>query len=270
MDRRSPKKTPAVKKAPTVKKVPQGPVVPAALFSEIFAEAKNCMGRNSKAVWGVFGVLFLNTILLYPSPDFAQHPLFLLLLFVYSVIAYLAGIFLYILAIEEGAPKEMVKSTKSLTFPLMGLYAWVFVRSFIWAPMLLGAFVLIPLILLAQRDHSLYATVFLVFIACVVFYIFMFINSMRYFLSSAIMIKDHTSIRESARRSRELSRGYLGKIIGNLLLLGLAAGALYMAFALVLPFERLALATQQIVTVFTTIFTAKLSLAVLEKARARA
>jgi hypothetical protein len=83
----------------------------------------------------------------------------------------------------------VLRRTPGYFFPLLGLWIWIFLRSFIWIPFL-G---IIPAIILGPR----------------------FIGS------SLILVKEKRGIRESVSQSYARTKGYWGKIVGNMFVAGI-------------------------------------------------
>jgi len=96
-----------------------------------------------------------------------------------------------ILVIKEmDDPMAILSKTPGLILPLFGLGLWIMLRTFIWIP-IIG---IIPAIILGPR-----------FIA-----------------SSVYLVRDGKGVFESARLSYDATAGYWGKIVGNMIVMGIA------------------------------------------------
>jgi hypothetical protein len=134
----------------------------------------------------------------------------------------------------------ILRKTPSLFFPLLGLWIWIFLRSFAWIPVL-G---LIPAIILGPR----------------------------FALSPVIMLKEKSGITESVRRSYSRTKGYWGKIFGNIFvagvcmaLAGIVAGIITGIIGVIIPFVGmwLQVVAKEVLSAFMTIFIVQLALTVM-------
>lgn len=106
------------------------------------------------------------------------------------LIAVLSHAYFLLLALSPTSDAmATLKKTPALFFPLLGLWIWMLLRSFVWIP-ILG---FIPAIILGPR----------------------------FALSPVIMIKQKKGIMESVRMSYAGTKGYWGKIVGNMIVAGL-------------------------------------------------
>ncbi len=133
--------------------------------------------------------------------DQALQVFFILLpriLFTYvamAILSFLAMIYFFILALQSDMKPDwgqVFDRLPPLLFPMMGLYIWIFIRSFTWIP-ILGIFTSI--------------------------YYFP-----RFALSNVLLAEQRKGIRESARQSMRLSRGYWLTIFAHGVLVAIALG----------------------------------------------
>ncbi len=113
-----------------------------------------------------------------------------LVLIVGIILMVAANIYYVVLALGiETEPGALMKRIPRLFFPVLGVWLWAFLRSFVWIP-LLG---IIPAIILGPR----------------------------FALASVILLKEKRGVMESVSSSYARTAGYWGKIIGNLIVMGL-------------------------------------------------
>lgn len=106
------------------------------------------------------------------------------------IVSVLASSFALVLALKpQPNAGAYVTATLSTALPLLGVWAWSFVRSFIWIP-ILG---FIPAIILGPRFAA----------------------------APVLLVRDRKGVFESVSMSYTLTRGYWGKIVGNSLVFGL-------------------------------------------------
>jgi len=104
------------------------------------------------------------------------------------IVGIIVAIYYLILAIEDrGSPQSLAKRVPALFFPVLGLSIWVFLRTFAWIPVL-G---IILFVILGPR----------------------------FVLSQVLLVRDGKGVFESASLSYKGTRGYWGKIAGNMIVL---------------------------------------------------
>jgi hypothetical protein len=109
------------------------------------------------------------------------------------IISMLYNGYILLLVLHEGTPpKALVSRLPRLLLPLIGLSLWTAIRTFVWIPFV-G---IITLIILGPR----------------------------FALAPLILVKDGKGVFESATLSYRQTRGYWGKIIGNVIVAGICAG----------------------------------------------
>ncbi len=107
-----------------------------------------------------------------------------------GIIAVFAHVYFLLLALSPTQDAMVIlKKTPALFWRLLGLWIWMFIRSFAWIP-LLG---LIPAIIFGPR----------------------------FILAPVILVKEKKGIMESVSVSYERTSGYWGKIVGNCIVAGL-------------------------------------------------
>lgn len=103
-------------------------------------------------------------------------------------ISHLAAIYFYLLTLEKNKDiGTLLKKLPSQILPLLGLWLWIFLRTFIWIPFI-G--ILIAIIL-----------------------------GPRFICAPVYLIQEKKGIFESARISYSATKGYWGKIVGNIVVL---------------------------------------------------
>ncbi len=111
-------------------------------------------------------------------------------------------ILLLLLVVSDASAMEALRKTPSIIFPLLGLHIWIFLRTFLWIP-IIG---IIPAIILGPR-----------FIA-----------------SPVILVTEGKGVMQSASESYARTAGLWGKIVGNMIVAALCAGLVSWAASLVL------------------------------------
>lgn len=117
-------------------------------------------------------------------------PTFSVFLLLTVIISVIAGAYYLVLSTDPLATAQTAAAkTPQLFLPLLGVWVWSFVRSFVWVPIIgvIIAIVLGPKLMLAP----------------------------------VILVRENASVFDSVKLSLERSRGYWGKIVGNVLVLGL-------------------------------------------------
>lgn len=164
------------------------------------------------------------------------------------IIAAISQAVYLVLAIEK--PKDLqVLFTRGLKIAptLFGVWVWVFLRSFIWIP-IIG---IIPAIILGPR----------------------------FALSPYLLVKENKSITATVRKSHAATNGYWGKIVGNSILMGLIFLGVSIVVGIPLALLKLimtplhllgTLVLGQILTVFMMFFMVQLAETILKNPRATA
>lgn len=108
----------------------------------------------------------------------------------FIIIAIFANAYFLLLAISPTQDAmSVLKKTPALFFPLLGTWIWVLLRSFIWIPFL-GVIIAI-------------------------------IIGPRFALAPVLLVKEKKGVLKSVSTSYEVTRGYWGKIVGNMIVAGL-------------------------------------------------
>lgn len=163
----------------------------------------------------------------------------MLLLWLISLIA--SAFFLLIALNDKLSFAEAFKRTPKTIIPLFLLSLWIAIRSFIWIP-LLG--IILALIL-----------------------------GPRFALAPVLLVRDHKGVLESASMSYAKTRGYWGKIFGNLLVAAVLVIIALMVAGIIVSLLGLQVSSilmpmvNMLGTAFLTIFVVKLSQTVLVNAR---
>lgn len=157
------------------------------------------------------------------------------------LIAVFSQAFFLLLALSPTQDAMVVlKKTPALFFPLLGLWIWTAIRSFIWIP-ILG---LIPAIILGPR----------------------------FVLGPVIMIKEKKGITQSVRESYARTSGYWGKIVGNMIvavlciiLAGIVAAMIAGIAGAMIPFAGMWLqaVAKEVLSAFMAVFAVQLSLTIM-------
>ena len=160
------------------------------------------------------------------------------LLVLASLILFVLGkTYFLVVAVEETEdPADAFIRACRVVFPLIGIHIWMFLRSFVWIP-LVGPFIGLVI-------------------------------GPRLMLAPVVYLREGTGIVESVRISNERSRGYWWKIVGNGFLAGIAIGivmfvawiVLSIVLSMVPPVSAFAfVVVPQIALAFGTVFYAHLS-----------
>jgi len=169
-------------------------------------------------------------------------PTFAVFFVIMILVSMTSSVYFLLLVIRNAQSAGSVFSEiQGYIFPMIGLWIWMFLRSFVWIP-LLG------------------------------FVIAIFIGP-RLALAPVILLRENKGVLESTRQSYTMSRGYWGKITGNLLVMALcvwvvmmialvAAGAIT-AFVPVLGMTIMSV-LQYVSMAYGTIFTVRLSDTILQ------
>lgn len=163
-------------------------------------------------------------------------PAFGMFFVVMMLLTLVGSIYYMVLAIEGQGVSATLGRIPGLILPMLGVWIWTFLRSFAWIPVI-G---IIPAIIIGPR--------------------LMF--------GSVILIKEKTGVFASVRESHSRTRGYWGKIVGNMILMGVCLWICMLALLLglgALTMVHMALASvastlvSQFVTAYGSIFTVKLA-----------
>ena len=130
--------------------------------------------QASAAMAGIGMKLFLQSL-----------PLVATSIFIMILLSLLASYYYFFVTLDSGSVQDVLRRTFENLFPLLGLSVWVFLRSFIWIP-LVGIIIAI-------------------------------IIGPRFVLSNVILIKEKRGITESVRESYKRTEGFWGKIVGNMI-----------------------------------------------------
>jgi len=158
-----------------------------------------------------------------------------------GIIAVFSHAYFLLLALSPTQDAMVVlKKTPKLFFPLLGLWIWMFLRSFVWIPFL-G---LIPALILGPR----------------------------FMAAPIILVKEKKGIMESVSLSLARTKGYWGKIVGNaivvalcVILTGIVAGIVIGIIGFIIPFIGLWLnaITKEVLGAFMAVFSVMLATTIL-------
>jgi membrane-anchored glycerophosphoryl diester phosphodiesterase (GDPDase) len=132
--------------------------------------------------------------------------------------------------------QSIVSKMGPLVLPMFGVWIWAVIRSFMWIPVigLLFAIVLGP----------------------------------RLIFSGVILVKERLKVTECVRQSHARTKGYWGKIVGNLIILGLLifiAQAVLGGIVSFLPGHKILFVfVSQLVVAFGSVFLVHLALTVMD------
>lgn len=158
------------------------------------------------------------------------------------ILTIIVSTFFTILAVE-GSTNFMttLRRVPSLILPMFGVWIWSFLRSFAWIP-IIGVVLAI-------------------------------IIGPRLIMSSVILIKEKTGVRESVKLSYNRSRGYWGKIVGNCIVAALVTMLAMLVLSMVIGMSAVVSGTlaamlgalaQNLTMAYGTIFIVNLSNTILE------
>lgn len=171
-------------------------------------------------------------------------PVFLIAIVVHFIVSAAVGVYCMLLVLEDRAIGETAQRTMRYVFPMIGLWIWLFLRTFAWIP-IIG---IIPAIILGPR----------------------------FFLSGIFLVKEQKGVFESARLSYQQTKCYWGKIFGNMIVVTLILFAslivVGMLAGMFTPSEArqslvsitISTFVAQLATAFIVIFATKLGLSILE------
>jgi hypothetical protein len=191
-------------------------------------------------------------------------PFFAISLLTGVLLSLIGSYYFFFVALESGDALQNIKRAFEYFFPLVGLSVWIYLRSFLWIPFIgfALAFVSFPAFLLS------------VLIAVILGAIFM----PRFILSNVILVRNRRGILESAQASYEQTRGYWGKIVGNMIVARLLSYICLMVVIVVLAFaarpagpfigSTLAQIAAQGMVAFLVIFKTKLAITLLAEKKA--
>lgn len=171
------------------------------------------------------------------------------------LIAVLSHAYFLLLALSPKADAmTILKKTPALFFPLLGLWIWMFLRSFTWIP--------IPILLIPVIGLPLSS------ISTIPAFIIGIILAPRFALSPVIMLKQKKGIMESVRLSYDGTKGYWGKIVGNMIvaalcvmLAGIVAGIIVGILGFMAPMLGVWLnaIVKEVLSAFTVVFAVQLA-----------
>lgn len=154
-----------------------------------------------------------------------------------GIIAVFAHAYFLLLALSPTHDAmAILKKTPALFWRLLGLWIWMFIRSFAWIPL----FGLIPAIIFGPR----------------------------FMLAPVILVQEKKGIMESVSLSYERTSGYWGKIVGNcivatlcIILAGMAAGIVAGIVGMMMPFVGMWLnaIVKEMLSAFMLVFTVQLA-----------
>ncbi|MDD5623141.1 MAG: hypothetical protein PHI23_00325 [Candidatus Peribacteraceae bacterium] len=163
------------------------------------------------------------------------YSLFVLLV---SVIA--SAYFLVIVLKQKTQYKALFTESLGVVLPLIGLWLWVAIRSFVWIPFIgfITGIILLP----------------------------------RFLCAPVFLVRDKKGVFESASMSYKSTRGYWGKIFGNAVVMGILVVVLLIIIAMALAlFGTIGRLVSPIVTTlasaYMTIFMVQLALTVMQNPR---
>lgn len=114
-------------------------------------------------------------------------PAFSMFFIVMGILTLIMSTYYTVLAIEGKSAKVTFGRIPGLLLPMLGVWVWTFLRSFAWIP--------------------------------VVGFIIAIIIGPRLALSSVILVKEGSGVFESVKKSYAATRGYWGKIVGNMIVM---------------------------------------------------
>lgn len=165
-----------------------------------------------------------------------------------TIVWLLASTFAIILTLKPNADAgTFIKLTLTYALPLLGVWIWSLLRSFIWIPL----FGIIPAIILGPR----------------------------FALAPVLLVRDGKGVFESVALSYTASRGYWGKIVGNMLVVAILQGIISFVVSMLLgmflfftPGSALivSLVLDQGLGIFTSIFAVNMAITILMHPRVKA
>ena len=183
------------------------------------------------------------------------------------LLGFLAHAYFSLVAVEGKDVGSTLKRATAVMFPLIGVSIWSTIRSFVWVPVLtlvtvpfLGApgLMLVPVAIAAA------------IVLAVLFY-------PRFVAAPLIFLAERKGVTDSVDESFRRTRGYWGKIVGNMIVAMIVFGIASMVVNLVLALllssipAVLAVLTQvvsQLVMAVSTVFSVRLSHTILQHPRA--
>lgn len=134
----------------------------------------------------------------------------------------------YLIAIrkQDDIQKGMTQALP-VVFPVIGIIIWTFIRSFVWVP------IIVALLIVAVAHNSLVFVSVVSLTAAVAILVLALIFSPRFAFSTVILIHERKSIRDSVELSYKRTKGYWGKIMGNLIVVGIITVLLLIVFSIV-------------------------------------
>lgn len=162
--------------------------------------------------------------------------------FIAAIVSIFAHAYFLLLALSPTQDAmAILKKTPQLFWRLLGLWIWMFIRSFAWIP-LLG---LVPAIIFGPR----------------------------FVLAPVILLQEKKGIMESVSLSYERTSGFWGKIVGNIIvaalcimLAGIAAGIVSGIVGMMIPFVGMWLnaIVKEVLSAFMIVFVVQLAFTVME------
>lgn len=183
------------------------------------------------------------------------------------LLGFLAHAYFSLVAVEGKDVSSTLKRATTVMFPLIGVSIWSTIRSFVWVPVL----VIIALPFLGAPGLMLIpVAIAAAFVLGLLFY-------PRFIAAPLIFLAERKGITGSVDDSFRRTRGYWGKIVGNMLVAMIVFGILSFVVNMVLALALssvpavLAILTQivsQLVMAVSTVFSVRLSHTILQHPRA--
>lgn len=187
------------------------------------------------------------------------------------LLGFLAHAYFSLVAVEGKDVGSTLKRATSVMFPLIGVSIWSTIRSFVWVPIL--ALVFLPFV--GGAGSGLMLTLIPVAIVAAIVLAVLFYP--RFIAAPLIFLAERKGITASVDESFRRTRGYWGKIVGNMIVamivLMIASFVVNIVLAIVLSSipAVLAILTQivsQLVMAVSTVFSVRLSHTILQHPRA--
>ena len=194
-------------------------------------------------------------------------PAILLGALVSMLFGFLAHAYYSLVAVEGKDMSATIGRATKVMLPLAGVSILSFLRTFVWLPLL-------GLILVATNPLAFFWLLPIIVIACVALGL---LFGPRFIASSLIYLAEGKGVSASVSESYRRTNGYWGKIVGNLLVMGLilfvASFVINMVLGIVLSSVPPALmilsqVVAQIFMAISTVFTVRLSHTILQHPRA--
>jgi len=120
-------------------------------------------------------------------------------------------LFFFVLALEGGEMRALLRRMCALALPMTRLFLWLFFSSFLWVPFLAYLTVRLAPTPITEKLGYIQAIGILLGYFCAI------LLCPRYALSPLFLVRDGKSVTESAHESYARTSGYWGKILSNLL-----------------------------------------------------